>query len=67
LQRYALLTGTAVADFDFYLCFGLFRRAAIEQQKLYRFLTGQTHDTRYAKLDEAVRILLESCRRLIAK
>lgn len=67
LQRYATLTGTAVDDFNFYRCFGLFRRAAIEQQKFYRFATGQTKDPRFSNLDDAVRVLLESCRQSIPK
>jgi aminoglycoside phosphotransferase (APT) family kinase protein len=66
LLRYRQRTGTAVAQFDYFHCFGLFRRAVIEQQKFHRFVTQQTRDPRYANLDQAVRILLESCRAIIS-
>jgi aminoglycoside phosphotransferase (APT) family kinase protein len=67
LRRYASRTGVQVEDFVFYRCFGLFRRAVIEQQKFHRWVTGQTSDPRYAKLDQAVHILLESCRQLVKR
>jgi aminoglycoside phosphotransferase (APT) family kinase protein len=66
LRRYGERTGTVVSQFDYFFCFGLFRRAVIEQQKWHRFQTGQTRDSRYANLDRAVRILLDNCRAIMS-
>jgi aminoglycoside phosphotransferase (APT) family kinase protein len=54
---YTDLTGRNVDALDFYLCFGFFRRAAIEQQKYYRYTSGQTQDARFSGLDRAVTVL----------
>lgn len=66
ITRYTTRTGWESEHEGFYRCFALFRRAAIEQQKFHRFTTGQSQDQRYAKLDEAVRALLDDCRQLIS-
>jgi aminoglycoside phosphotransferase (APT) family kinase protein len=66
LQRYAQRTNSSIEDFKFYRCFGLFRRAVIEQQKFHRFRSGQTTDPRFAELDRAAATLLEACAQAIA-
>lgn len=67
IARYEAKTGASIGDFTFYRCFGLFRRAAIEQQKLRRYLSGQSQDQRYAHLNEAVAVLMETCERCIGE
>lgn len=66
LRRYLARTGSEIDDFRFYRCFGLFRRAAIEQQKFSRFSTGQTSDPRFRDLDRSVAVLLAECERTIS-
>jgi aminoglycoside phosphotransferase (APT) family kinase protein len=58
---YTERTGRNVAFLDFLLCFGFFRRAAIEQQKYHRFSTGQTKDARFSHLNHAVTVLRDMC------
>ncbi len=65
LARYVEKTGAAIADFRFYRCFGMFRRAAIEQQKFHRFTTGAVDDPRFRDLDRAVGVLLDACDAII--
>jgi aminoglycoside phosphotransferase (APT) family kinase protein len=57
IDRYTALTRRSVDRADFYLCFGFFRRAVIEQQKYFRYLRAETQDSRFSRLDEVVRIL----------
>jgi aminoglycoside phosphotransferase (APT) family kinase protein len=66
LDYYARETGTDVSGFDFYSVYGYFRNAVIIQQIYYRFYHGQTKDQRFAGFGQAVRILLDHCRGLIA-
>ena len=63
--HYSRRTGLSLDDIDFYLCFGFFRRAVIEQQKYVRFLRGDAADPRYARLDSSVRILREICQQYV--
>jgi aminoglycoside phosphotransferase (APT) family kinase protein len=65
LERYSAVTGRSVRDFDFYLCFGLFRLAVIAQQIYNRFHHGITRDKRFGMLIAAVQVLERSARRLI--
>ena len=65
IRYYGMQTGRRIAATDFYLCFGLFRRAVIEQQKYFRYSRGQTQDPRFSKLDEAVRVLRDMCMKVI--
>lgn len=58
LERYRAASGADLRDFCFYLCFAMFRRAVIEQQKFFRFRSGHSSDERYAELDVAVTTLL---------
>ena len=46
----------------FYLAFGFYRRAVIEQQKLARFRSGQSADPRFAGLGPDVAVLLDMSR-----
>jgi len=50
-------SGTAVENFAWYYCFGLFRLAVIAQQIYYRFYHGQTADKRFEMLGLAVGVL----------
>ena len=65
ITRYAKRRGIAVDAIDFYLCFGLFRRAVIEQQKYVRFRRGETDDPRFENLDKAIGVLREMCRNVM--
>jgi aminoglycoside phosphotransferase (APT) family kinase protein len=63
VQRYAEKAGIAVDNFDFYLCFGLFRLAVIIQQIYYRFYHGQTKDERFKPLIQFVHVLERAAKR----
>jgi aminoglycoside phosphotransferase (APT) family kinase protein len=65
IQRYAIKSGRGIPSPKFLLCFGYFRRAAIEQQKYVRFRRGQTSDPRYARLNGAVQTLRDVCLKII--
>ncbi|HEY8538058.1 MAG TPA: phosphotransferase, partial [Steroidobacteraceae bacterium] len=65
IAHYSRRTGLSLADIDFYLCFGFFRRAVIEQQKYARFVRGDTDDPRYAHLDASVQVLREICQQYV--
>ena len=65
VARYAEKTGIAIDNFDFYLCFGLFRLAVIAQQIYYRYYHGQTKDERFKLLIIAVNVLEKSALRII--
>lgn len=64
VARYAGRSGLAIEDFDFYLCFGLFRLAVIAQQIYYRAYHGQTADPRFRDLNLWVAVLARSAERL---
>ena len=59
VKRYAEKAGIHINNFDFYLCFGIFRLAVIAQQIYYRFYHGQTKDERFKMLIFAVHLLEE--------
>ena len=61
IARYAARRGITVDSVDFYLCFGLFRRAVIEQQKYVRFRRGETSDARFTNLDQTIAVLRDMC------
>ena len=67
VRRYAGRMGMEISNFDYYLCFGLFRLAVIAQQIYYRFYHGQTKDKRFEMLIFAVKILEETALGLIEK
>ena len=59
---YLALRGLSSTSFGFYLCFALYRRAVIEQQKYYRFTSGHSRDPRFSGLNLAAGALLDMCR-----
>ena len=65
--RYADKTSISIDNFDFYLCFGLFRLAIIAQQIYYRYYHGQTKDERFKMLIIAVNVLKQSASRIISQ
>ena len=67
VKRYAELTGVRIDNFDFYLCFGLFRLAVIAQQIYFRFYHGQTKAERFKMLIFAVHILEQAAVRTMRK
>ena len=64
IEHHAARTGLAVANFDFYLIFGLFRVAVIVQQIWRRYRDGATKDPQFAAFGPLVTYLDQRCRRL---
>ncbi len=56
-QRYARVTGRDVAHIQFYYVYALFKIAVIVQQIYNRYRQGFSHDPRFAKMIDAVRVL----------
>jgi aminoglycoside phosphotransferase (APT) family kinase protein len=67
VKRYEDKAGISIDNFDFYLCFGLFRLAVIAQQIYYRFYHGQTKDERFKMLIFAIHILDSAANRTMAQ
>jgi len=65
VERYCSRAGRPVMPLQYLLCFGLFRRAVLEQQKYIRFVRGDTQDSRFASADKSVKTLHEMCWRAI--
>ena len=65
VARYAARTGLPVANFGFYLTFGLFRVAVIVQQIWRRYRDGATKDPQFAAFGPLVTYLDMRCRRQI--
>jgi len=65
IDLYAEKTGRDMDNFDFYLCFGIFRLAVIAQQIYHRYFNGITKDKRFAMLIAGVQILERSALRLM--
>ncbi len=65
LERYANRTGRTVANAVFYYCFGLFKIAVIIQQIYARYVRGHTQDTRFARLNEIVKVLAQQADRTV--
>jgi len=65
VELYEKKTGTTIANFAWYYCFGLFRLAVIAQQIYYRFFHGQTTDKRFGMLGFAVGILEKAAVKVI--
>jgi len=65
ITRYAKKSGRSTSNFNFYLCFGLFRLAVIAQQIYYRYYHGQTKDERFKKLIFLVHILEKAARQYL--
>lgn len=49
-------SGVTIDNFDFYLCFGIFRIGVIIQQIYYRYYHGQTKDERFSAIIFGVHI-----------
>ena len=65
IARYAEKSGRTISNFNFYLCFGLFRLAGIAQQIYYRYYHGQTRDERFKRLIFMVHTLEKAARRYL--
>jgi aminoglycoside phosphotransferase (APT) family kinase protein len=65
VSRYAEKAGITIDNFDFYLCFGIFRIVVILQQIYYRFYHGQTKDERFKMLIFGVHIAGDAARRIL--
>jgi aminoglycoside phosphotransferase (APT) family kinase protein len=63
---YGRQIGQVCDPLEFYLCFGFFRRAVIEQQKYYRYTHGHTTDNRFANLNQSVRVLRDMCLKVMS-
>jgi aminoglycoside phosphotransferase (APT) family kinase protein len=59
IQRYSLKTGQDIPPLHFYMAFTYFKIAVVTQQIYYRWFNGQTKDSRFARLDESVKNLME--------
>ncbi len=66
IDYYAAQTGRDLADFDFYLVYGLFRLAVIVQQIYYRYYHGETKNPAFAGFGQLVHHLDRRCTALIA-
>ena len=65
VERYARVSGREVAHIQFYYVYALFKIAAIVQQIYNRYKQGYSHDSRFAKLIDAVRVLGQTAARVI--
>lgn len=65
VARYCEKTGRKIENFNYYLCFGIFRLAVIAQQIYYRYYHGQTQDERFKLYIIGVQVLEEVARTLI--
>ncbi|MDI1302681.1 MAG: phosphotransferase family protein [bacterium] len=65
VSYYGEKTGFKVANFDFYMVFGLFRLAGIAQQIWYRYYNGQTTNPSFAQFGTMVNYLEKRCLDLI--
>ena len=66
IEYYAEKMGFAIAQFDFYRVFGLFRLAVIVQQIWYRYFHGQTSNPQFAMFGQITNYLHQRCQRCIA-
>lgn len=65
VERYAEASGRNVSNPLFYYCFGLFKIAVIIQQIYARLVRGDTHDPRFARLNEVVAVMSHQAVRAI--
>lgn len=65
VEYYLGKSGLALATFDFYEIYGLFRLAAIIQQIYNRYYHGHTKDKRFAGFVHAAQYLEQRCLKLI--
>lgn len=67
VERYARRSGLDVSNILFYFVYGLFKIAVIAQQIYFRYKRGLTHDERFARMIEGVRILGHTAARALDK
>lgn len=60
VERYALSTGRDVSHITFYLAFARFKVSVIVQQIYFRYAQGLTKDPRFARMSEAVAIMMRA-------
>jgi aminoglycoside phosphotransferase (APT) family kinase protein len=65
--RYQDKTGRPLGNVLFYYCYGLFKIVGIVQQIYARYVRGQTHDPRFARLNEWVAVLAHQADRSLDK
>jgi aminoglycoside phosphotransferase (APT) family kinase protein len=65
VEHYEEASGREVRSPLFYYCFGLFKIAVIIQQIYARFVRGNTHDLRFAKLGGVVAVLSHQAERAV--
>jgi aminoglycoside phosphotransferase (APT) family kinase protein len=63
VERYAEKARFDVSKMLFYYCFGLFKIAVIIQQIYARYVRGNTHDARFARLNDLVAVLSQQADR----
>jgi len=59
IEAYAQQSGRDVSHIHFYLTFAYFKLAVIVQQIFARWKAGQTHDARFAQMDQTVAHLVQ--------
>ncbi|MEN1967510.1 phosphotransferase family protein [Lentibacillus sp. N15] len=59
LEAYTIRSGRDVSTIHFYLTFAYFKLAVILQQIYYRYVKGQTNDTRFAHFNHSVASLMQ--------
>jgi len=64
VERYARRSGRDVSNVRYYQIFALFKVAVVVQQIYYRWVKGQTTDSRFATLDARVAALATRAARL---
>ncbi|HSK79961.1 MAG TPA: phosphotransferase family protein [Thermoanaerobaculia bacterium] len=67
VERYAARSGRDVSNVLFYYVYGLFKIAVIAQQIYYRYQQGLTHDDRFARMIDGVRILGRTASQALGK
>jgi aminoglycoside phosphotransferase (APT) family kinase protein len=67
VERYAARSGRDLTTLKFFEVFALFKIAVVIQQIYFRFVTGQTHDPRFANFGDRVRYLAQRAASLLSK
>jgi aminoglycoside phosphotransferase (APT) family kinase protein len=65
IERYAAATGRDASRIDYYEVFAMFKVAVVLQQIFHRYHVGQTHDSRFAALEQRVAGLIKAAAELI--
>jgi aminoglycoside phosphotransferase (APT) family kinase protein len=59
IHRYSLSTGKDVPPLHFHMAFNYFKIAVVHQQIYYRWINGQTKDSRFGTFDKSINSLME--------